>query len=169
MRIGRYSFHATRWPTLVFIVTLAVLLAAGFWQLDRAEQKRAIIDALEQGAKAPPVSLNGNSPAYHAIRLKPVKATGVYDGAHQFLLDNQVRDGRPGYRVLTPLKLAGSSTAILVDRGWRPASPDRSRLPDIPVPEGRVEVRGFAGHGPSVGIRLGRAYAGDGSWPRRVE
>lgn len=169
MHAGRFSFRPGRWPTVAFALMLPVLLAAGVWQLDRAQQKREMISALERGASATPIALNGATPAYRDIRLKPVVARGVYDPRHQFLLDNQVRDGRPGYRVLTPLKLTGSDSAILVDRGWRPASPDRSRLPALPTPGGTITVRGFAGHGPSVGIRLGPAYVGDGSWPRRVE
>ena len=36
-------------PTLAVVVLTPALIGLGFWQLDRARQKRELIDAFEQG------------------------------------------------------------------------------------------------------------------------
>lgn len=166
---SRYRFRAGLAPTLVALAVLPVLLGLGFWQLDRASQKRATEARLQDAAEAEPRRLSLPLPEAEALRLEPVKARGRYDGRHQFLLANQVREGTSGYLVLTPFRLAGSSTAFLVARDWVAADGDRSQLPELPpVPEGRGFVAGLITEGPSVGYRMGEAYVGDGDWPRRV-
>ena len=44
---------------------------------------------------------------------------GTYDSTRQILLDNMPSQaGKPGYRVLTPLRRTCSDRLLLVDRGW---------------------------------------------------
>ena len=63
---------------------------------------------------------------------------------HQFLLSGRAHDGAPGVEVVTPLRLPGSPTAILVDRGWLP-SPDAATARPQDYPEaGERVVRGLA-------------------------
>jgi surfeit locus 1 family protein len=51
--------------------------------------------------------------------------------------------GKPGFYVVTPLKLEGSARAVLVQRGWVPRNfEDRVKLPAVETPSGGVEVRG---------------------------
>jgi surfeit locus 1 family protein len=168
MRIGAYRFRPGLWPTLATVTLLPILLSLGFWQLDRAGEKRAFLASLEAGRQAPPVQLNGEQPAYERARHRSVQASGRYDSEHQFLLENQIRDGRPGYLVLTPLQLEGSDAAVLVDRGWVAAEGHRDRLPRIDAPSGHVEVAGVLDSGPAVGLRLGEPAAEEG-WPRRLQ
>lgn len=167
MRIGAYQFRPRLVPTLVTLLLLPALVGLGFWQLDRAEQKQAILEGRAQGRSLPPVDLNAGRPGYDRIKHRRATARGHYDSAHQFLVDNQTRKGRPGYQVLTPLVLDGGQGAILVDRGWVPAPLDRDQLPAVPAPETARTVHGLIDDGPSVGIRMGRP-ASDQRWPRRI-
>lgn len=168
MRIGAYSFRPGRWPSLAVLLLLPVLLWLGFWQLDRAEQKRAWLTKLESALQRETIDLNAAQPAYETLTHRRVVAHGRYDPAHQLLLDNQVRDKQPGYLVLTPLRLASSDVAVLVDRGWVPLSPDRSQLPEITVTAEPLAVRGVIDRGPSIGLKLGIATAESG-WPLRLQ
>jgi surfeit locus 1 family protein len=59
-------------------------------------------------------------------------------------LDNRLRDGVPGYEVLTPLRLSGSDRVLLVNRGWIAAPRQRDRLPQVETPAGEVRVQGLA-------------------------
>lgn len=167
MQIGSYEFRPGLVPTLAVAIILPLLAALGFWQLERAEETQAYLQSLQSSRQATPIDLNKGLPSYSAVHHHLVTAHGRYDTAHQFLLANQVRNGRLGYHVLTPLRL-GKGHAIIVDRGWVPAPVERGALPDVSVSESRREVRGLVGKGPSVGIRLGKTYVGDGSWPRRI-
>src|SRR5690606_24514518 len=86
-----------------------------------------------------------------------------------FLLDNQRHDGQVGvraYRVFMP----ASGTPLLVDLGWLPLG-ERRALPDVPRPDGVLELRGLLAPPPSPGLRLGPgiAQAGDGWLLTRIE
>lgn len=71
--------------------------------------------------------------------------TGEWDHAHSILLGPRVKDNKPGYNLITPLKRPGAST-ILVDRGFvehdlGPAARDNKTV-DL-KDEGQVEVTGM--------------------------
>lgn len=168
MRLGRYRFRPSLWPSLAVLLLLPLLLALGFWQLDRAEQKRDWLARQEAALQQDAVNLNAIQPDYQSVAHHRAQAGGRYDAAHQILLDNQVRDRQQGYLVLTPLRLAGTEQAILVDRGWMPASLDRSQLPDIALTALDASVQGIIDQGPSAGLKLGPA-ASDTSWPQRLQ
>lgn len=75
-------------------------------------------------------------------RYRQVKVVGTYVPEHQILLDNQVALERAGYHVITPLQIKQSGQYVLVDRGWVPAPPDRSMLPEIETPAGEQQIIG---------------------------
>jgi cytochrome oxidase assembly protein ShyY1 len=45
---------------------------------------------------------------------------------------------------VTPLKLRGSPSYVLVNRGWVAAGTTRDALPEVPAPAGEVRVEGIA-------------------------
>ncbi len=77
-----------------------------------------------------------------SLVLKRVSASGRFVDRHTVLLDNKLRDGRPGYEVITPLRLNG--VHVLVNRGWVAARPTRADLPEVPAPGGVVRLDGVA-------------------------
>lgn len=157
---------------LVFVVVL-VMLRAGFWQLDRAEQKLAMQRDFTAASQADPVDLNnGLPPPPEAIRYRKVTATGGYLAGKQFLLDNRVEVDehgvkRVGYAILSPFKLAGGESVILVNRGWLPAGDERRILPRIDVAPGLRRIEGILNL-PGGSFRLGKMDSGDG-WPRVIQ
>jgi surfeit locus 1 family protein len=164
-----YRFRPRWAPSLVTLVLLPGLLALGFWQLDRADNKRALRAELDRGSAASPQPLRVPLPPSDALRLQRVRAEGRFDAKRQYLLANRMRDGQRGYRLLTPLRVDGSKTAVLVARDWVPATAEAGSTPALPsVPGGVQSITGLATEGPSVGYRMGEAYVGDGGWPRRV-
>jgi surfeit locus 1 family protein len=157
-------------PALVVLCILPLLIALGFWQLDRAEQKRAFLDRQKQGMAAPALQLTAATPEdKEALRYRPAAANGHYDAGRQILIDNQVAEGKAGYFVLTPFILDGSEKAILVNRGWIPASRDRKVLPDLTLRNNPAQVIGRINHFPSVGIKLDGADQPTAGWPAVVQ
>lgn len=157
-------------PTLVYLCLLPVLLALGMWQLDRAEQKQTLLDsqALAAGAETLHLSAAIENSA-EITRYRKVEVTGHYDVAHQFLIDNQISDGKVGYFVLTPLLLTGTTKAVLVNRGWIPLNRDRSVLPDLQIGNANVTITGRINDFPSVGIKLAGAEIPTEGWPSVVQ
>ncbi len=121
-----------------------MLLGLGFWQLDRAQQKTEIRDLYWQRSDAPPLNIGSAIEVPEELEYFRLRATGTWDGKHEFLLDNRVRHGQPGFHVITPLLFRGGNSAILVNRGWIPGHPDRSQIPVADSPVGDATVTGTA-------------------------
>ena len=157
-------------PTIAVLCLLPVLIGLGLWQLNRAEQKRTFIIMQKQGMLAPPTELTPAMPEDPiALRYKAVTAIGRYDVEHQLLVDNQVRDGKVGYFVLTPFILESSSKAVLVNRGWIQADRDLKILPDIKIGQNQSQISGRINLFPSVGIKLPGADQPTEGWPTVVQ
>jgi len=131
-------------PTLAAIAVMALTLALGIWQVDRAHEKDAQASRYDALSIAPPIDLGAeilNLPPsldYHAVSAK-----GSWLPARAVFLDNKVYQGRVGFHVMMPLRLEGSDTYILVNRGWLPATGNRSELPPLQTAAGVVSIRGF--------------------------
>ena len=127
-------------PSILILATMAFLVSLGFWQLDRADQKRTI-EASIQKANTGVVELiiNQNellNKEYYEVRLQ-----GSYIGDKQFIYDNQIVDQASGYYVLTPFVLTGQSNAIMINRGFIPWNGRRDQLDDIAVDSAFREVK----------------------------
>jgi surfeit locus 1 family protein len=131
--------------TLAALVTVGITLRLGAWQLDRAGQKLALQAAIEQRQAMPPIpqeSLLG-AKAHGELLHRQVVLRGSWLAQHTLFLDNRQMQGRQGFYVVTPLKLEGVATAVLVERGWVPRNfEQRERLPPIQTAEGLIELRG---------------------------
>jgi len=77
-------------------------------------------------------------------KRQPLRVEGTYDAAHQIFLDNRQENGQPGVHVITPLKISGSETRVLINRGWIGWSQGRTVLPVVPTPAGVVKITGLA-------------------------
>ena len=139
-----WIIHRRIIPTIVTIALVPILVSLGYWQLDRAEQKRHRLESYLQRGHAPAQRLSPSIIDAESLINYRVVVTGHYDPERQFLLDNRVLHGQPGYHVLTPLRIVGGNTRVLVNRGWVAWGDDRRILPKVPPPDGLVRVEGRA-------------------------
>lgn len=125
-------------PTLIVLPVLALLLALGFWQLDRREWKHDLIATLEEREAASPVALpEPVEPA--ALEFSRVALTGELLHERELYWTARTRDGVSGYHVLTPMRLEDGREVIL-DRGWlAPGDLERAGRQEA-LPEGEVTV-----------------------------
>jgi len=142
MRIGSIEFSPGRWPTAVTLVLLGILVSLGFWQLDRAEQKKILLEQYGSEQKQTILQLEAGLKSAVGLEYKDAVVVGHYDSDHQFLLDNRTHAGQAGYQVLTPFLIRDSGVAVLVNRGWMPLGQSRDRLPDVTVHEDRQRISG---------------------------
>lgn len=142
IQIGVFQFSPSTLPTLAVTLLLVVFLSLGTWQLNRADEKRAILDDFKHSARQSTAELSLPVEEPERWRYRKVRISGRFDNDRQFLLDNQVNRGQVGVNVLTPLKLSYKEQAVLVDRGWLPLGGDRSSKPDIDVTSESVNLTG---------------------------
>ena len=140
------------------LLLLPLLIGLGFWQLERAEEKRKIVDEFSLNQQLPPARVEDlmleENHQYRAAWL-----SGKLDGTRRVFIDNRVKYGRPGYEVfevmiVPELSLQGKNRSLLVNRGWVPASLDRNKLPNIDSVEGKVQLRGSLYRNLRGGYRL---------------
>jgi surfeit locus 1 family protein len=137
-----YSFRPHGWALVLASAACAAGIALGNWQLQRAEQKRILGAQLERARNAAPIQITSEKVNPETIALKRVSARGRFEDQYTVFLDNKLRRGRPGYEVVTPLRLNG--VHVLVNRGWVAAGPRRDELPRVPAPAGEQRVEGLA-------------------------
>ncbi|CAN5361573.1 SURF1 family protein [soil metagenome] len=133
---------------LLVLGVAVVCIRLGFWQLDRLEQRRARNAQAEQALVLPALDLDAR--LLQEIERDPlaylnrrVRVEGVYDPAGELVLRGRSRGGSPGVHLVTPLRIAGSEAAVLVNRGWV-ASPDAATLDPSPFSEpGIQQVEGL--------------------------
>jgi surfeit locus 1 family protein len=111
-----------------FAVLAAILFVRlGFWQLARLHAKVQRNVAIAARQHAAPVQFASLPRDTTAARYRRASATGVFDYGEELVLSGRTHQGSPGVEMVTPLRLAGSDTAVLVDRGWV-YSPDGSTV-----------------------------------------
>jgi len=145
----------TRTKTLWFGWTLALLAMAGFarlgfWQYGRMHEKQAMLAEADRVlAEKRTTALGDDREGLHWVE-------GDADiDPRTLLLDNQIREGRPGVHVYC---IATTGTQHrLVDLGWVPMNGDRSVPDTVVCPRGSLHVRGLLTPPPSMGLRLGPA------------
>lgn len=147
-----------RWfPLAAGLVFISLFISLGFWQLDRAMEKKAMLSLFDSDAVFV-------EPADFAVLedFDRIRVFGRYRDDRQVLIDNIPRDGQLGYYVITPFEPSTDDELLLVNRGWLPKTADV----DLGIDSESRTVRGLAGHLPRVAIRPGEAFTNHADWPR---
>jgi surfeit locus 1 family protein len=148
--------------TAAAVLGCVVTAALGFWQLDRARQKEELALAIARNRAQPPLTAQDLQQG-HPLRLvhRPVQLRGTWAAERTVFLDNRQMDGRVGFYVVTPLQLADSGAAVLVQRGWVPRNfQQREQLPAVATPAGIVEIAGRIAPPPARLYQFGAAGSG---------
>jgi cytochrome oxidase assembly protein ShyY1 len=165
MRLA-FRFRVIPFVATVVLVVLGIML--GNWQTRRAEEKLAIAARLAERALQTPVVLGqGGGVQKHdrvggahptGIEYRRVRLTGEWVGGWPLFLDNRPLNGRTGFILAMPFKIAGSNTHVLVLRGWLPRNQvDYARLPEFATPPGTVTIEGVATLSAGHVMQLGSA------------
>jgi len=166
MRLA-FRFRIIPFVATVVLVVLGIVL--GNWQTRRAEEKLSIAARLqERGTQAPLVLGDGGGvqqserveSGLHptGIEYRRVRLRGEWVASWPLFLDNRPLNGRAGFILAMPFKIAGSDKHVLVLRGWLPRDAvDYARLPEFQTPVGTVSIEGVATLSAGHVMQLGAA------------
>lgn len=149
--------------TVASVLAATATFALGLWQLDRAAQKKTLQQRMDLQSALPELDVSSLRAADAGEDLvhRQVQAKGSWVAANTVFLDNRQMDGRPGFFVVTPLRLSDSPEVILVQRGWVPRNfEDRMRLPPVNTPAGLVVVQGRMAPPPAKLYEMGASPSG---------
>ncbi|HLA31864.1 MAG TPA: SURF1 family protein [Pseudomonas sp.] len=157
------AFRPGLLPTLLVLLLLALLLALGAWQLQRADEKSALLVRQEARRQAPAQPIGelerSADPAFQRVVLR-----GYFDAEHSLLLDNRSRAGRVGVELLQPFYDQPSGLWLLLNRGWLPW-PDRRTPVAFSTPTGALQLQAWIYVAPGQSFQL-QADAPGKAWPQ---
>jgi surfeit locus 1 family protein len=135
------------WPFLFTLVSGAILVSLGVWQLHRLAWKEGLLAQIAARADAPPVALPavaewpGLVPENYDYRHVAVTGRFAYDKTVLVFVPEGPADAGPGYLLLTPLQLA-SGGYVIVNRGYVPAELSK-QLRNTAQPAGEAHLLGL--------------------------
>lgn len=168
------DFHDCNYPvtsrarffiaTVAAIVGVLVTVLLGQWQLGRGNMRERMHASIEEKGRLPAISIpvleklqaGGTADSLNPLLFRQVQLRGRWMPENTVFLDNRQMLGKPGFFVLTPLQIEGSSMVVMIQRGWVARNfMDRNQLPSIPTPAGMVEVTGRLEGPPARLLELG--------------
>jgi cytochrome oxidase assembly protein ShyY1 len=141
-------------------LVVALGISLGHWQTRRAEEKLAIEQAILARSQLAPLDAASLKPGQQPEEFRRIVADGEFLADWPLYLENRPHGAQSGFYLLMPLRIAGSDDVVLVARGWfaRDAA-DRTRIPAVPVPEGRQRIEGSVRSHATRVMQLGDAAA----------
>lgn len=135
-----------RWiPLAATLIVMVIGLCLGQWQTRRGNEKQALQARMIERQAAPAIPLEGNIAQLdlRQSEYRHMRVQGEFVSGWTTYLDNRPYRGMPGLYVLTPFKIAGSDSVVLVERGWiQRDMQDRTKLPRLQTPLGKIEIEG---------------------------
>ena len=140
----------------IFFVFVFVFL--GIWQIERAANKEGLLQDFNTEQESPPTRLTSQSPNWSRVFVD-----GVFDSSRQILIDNQIHNGKVGYKIFTPFRF-DDNKIVLVDRGWIGQGQSRSDLPQLNILEKKSRIIATV-TSPEQGVLAGSELLTN-EWPR---
>ncbi len=118
---GAYFAHMSRRTLLFCLIALAaaaMFVRLGVWQIARLHERQdrnASIAVQQRGAAHDIAGIARDTARAH---YRPAIVGGRYDYERELVVTSRTHEGSPGVELLTPVRMAGSDTAVLVNRGW---------------------------------------------------
>jgi len=123
---------------LIFaIIFVPITISLGFWQLDRAQEKKEIIANYDKLLTSEPISLNTKS-IYK--NWQPVTTMGRFKDIVIFE-DNAILSGRAGFKIYHLFE-NGDGSYMFVHRGFIERNMIKNNLPLIDTPKGKQSLKG---------------------------
>ena len=126
------------WFLIIVVPIIGLCVKAGFWQLDRADQKEDLMQDLTVNetllSSSAQILVAENQRGTYRVRLPVVRDVRE----PLVFLDNRIQERVVGYEVFTRVSSTDGTIRLLVNLGWVPGSRLRSELPEVRVPESFV-------------------------------
>lgn len=174
LKIGNWAFTPGLISSLSTLMLLLLFVHLGSWQMKRYSEKQSLEKELADKINLPAVPFTTFSKApldeehMKSLRYSRWEVSGQFINHRHILLDNQLIEGRAGYRVITPFVAEGDPKVLLVDRGWIPLLRDRTLLPTFSAISGPNTLQGIINL-PSTGLQLKKIELKGNVWPLRVQ
>lgn len=149
---------------ILYVLALSLLFGLSIWQYQRGVEKQRVaakrLESSPEVLSAVPDNLNDF--VYRNSNL-----SGRWLDERSFMMENRIYQGRVGYEVLTPFRLAADEKILLVNRGWvsTPESAEVKTAAELTTINGVLYI-------PEKGVVLGDAILPEAmsssAWPKKA-
>ncbi len=123
---------------LIFaIIFVPITISLGLWQIERANEKKAIISNYDKLLVSTPIALQKEQPLDN---WQPIETVGTYQDLVIYE-DNAINSSKAGFKVYH-LFQNGDGTFIFVHRGFIERNLIKNNLPRIDTPVGKKNIKG---------------------------
>ncbi|MDJ0838671.1 MAG: SURF1 family protein [Acidobacteriota bacterium] len=129
--------------TVTAVLAAALCYSMGVWQYSRWQGKMKYEDDLKRAAERGRLAFDPSTTDWTDLAHVEVATRGAFEHEHTMFLINRSKDNTSGVRVVTPVRLEGSETRLLVDRGFLPFVQYRAEDQSPWKPEGTFDLVGF--------------------------
>jgi surfeit locus 1 family protein len=149
---------------ILYVLGLSLLFGLSIWQYQRGVEKQHV--AAKRLESSPEV-LSAVPDNLSDFIYRNSNLGGRWLDERSFLMENRIYQGRVGYEVLTPFRLAADEKILLVNRGWvsAPESNDVRTVAELTTIKGVLYV-------PEKGVALGDAILAEAmnssAWPKKA-
>ena len=148
---------------ILYVLGLSLLSGLSLWQYKRGVEKQEIAKLSEQTRAEIFSSAPGD---WNEYVYRESLLAGQWADPRTFVLENRIYRQRVGFEVLTPFKLSGDNTWVLVNRGWVATVEEASS----PVVSGPTTLAGVL-YQPEKGVALGDSILPEAlksdHWPKK--
>ncbi len=152
-------------PLLAVACAMAIGIAAGIWQTNRAHEKEGLEQKLQMRSRAQALHVAPEASTetqLSELEFQQLRIKGEFLANWPIYLENRPLNGKVGFYVLMPFKLAAvpgqAPVHVLVARGWVARDTrDRRKLPEIATPQGEIEITGMIRRQAGRLLQLGRS------------
>src|SRR5690242_10315108 len=111
-----------------FALAASILfIRLGLWQVERLRERQAWNATITHARRSNPMPLLQLTRDTAVAHYRFATVDGRFDYEHELIVSSRTRRGSPGVDLLTPVRIGGTDTAVLVNRGWV-YSPDGSTV-----------------------------------------
>ena len=133
------------------LTLVPLFVGLGFWQLDRAGQKRQLASTQEARRKTPVLELDGRDLDSDDVEHRMLAASGTFIPEKSVFVENRKHQGKTGFHVISPMSVGSGDRYLMVNRGWVRTPPNEERSAAV-----RVTGRAVVPQPPA--IRLGGGF-----------
>ncbi|MHB1947487.1 MAG: SURF1 family protein [Gammaproteobacteria bacterium] len=136
-----YTFTLRMGFLVFFLFFFCLFCLAGHWQLQRYHYKKTLVTSYAASLKKGSLSweqVKDSTP----LEFQSIVVKGRYINSLTLLIQNRLHAGKVGYEVLTPLRIAGETKLLLVNRGWIEKPKDQI-LPEIMQSDTEQNIKGY--------------------------
>ena len=140
-RKKQFRFSIEKMLTAMLAAALCYSMSA--WQYSRWQGKMVYEDDLVRIEEMGPVPFDPDTADWKTLHHAATHLRGTFENEQTMFLINRSKDGVAGVRVVTPLRVPGSDTRLLVDRGYLPFAQYRAEDHTAWQPSGEQDLAGL--------------------------